>query len=150
MNDKQKIQFKLDELRNQNNIIKRFYHFRSIQNFLYYFDDIESGQLKEKVYSILIEYLDLVKSEPIEDIHQCIILFDEYIRPVGTLYENAFKFMPVISLWVLIFWAIVLSAILYMFNLSMGFYFVIGILFFGYFFYFLKKKWGKRVYGLKW
>lgn len=150
MYSKQDIQFKLNELIHEKGIKERFYHFRSIQNFIYFFDDLESSQLKEKTYLILIEYLDLVKNEPIEDIHQCTALFDEYIKPVGSLYESAFGFMPAISLWVLIFWGIFLFGVLYMFNLSIIFYCIIGILLSGYYFYFLNKKLGKKVYGLEW
>lgn len=150
MYSKQDIQFKLDELIHKKGIKERFYHFRSIQNFIYFFDDLESSQLKEETYLILIEYLVLVKNEPIEDIHKCTTLFDQYIKPVGSLYESVFGFMPAISSWVLIFWGIFLFGVLYMFNLSITFYYIIGILLSGYYFYFLNKKLGKKVYGLKW
>lgn len=150
MYNKQDIQSKLNELINEKCVKKRFYHFRSVQNFIYFFDELENTQLKEKTYLILIEYLSLVKNEPIEDIHQCTMLFDEYIRPVGSLYENACGFMPVIRLWVLIFWGVFLFGILYMFNLSITFYCIIGLILSGYYFYFFKKKLEKKVYGLKW
>lgn len=150
MYNKDDIQTRLNKLIDEKSLIKRFYHFRSIQNFIHFFDELESIQLKEKVYSTLMEYLDIVNKDPIEDIHQCTQLFDQYIRPVGNLYEETFGFMPVMSLWVIIFCCIALFSILYIFNLSLILYFVIGVIVLCYYFYLLKKKMDKKVYGLKW
>ena len=150
MNDKQIIQSKLDQLKDQIDIQKRFYHFRSIQNFIYYFDKLGNCERKEKVSFILNKYLDIVKNEPIEDINQCTLLFDEYIRPVGSLYESALNFMPTVSFRTVMILVIIFYGFFYLFNLPVGFYVFIGIILFGYYFYFLKKKIQKRVYGLKW
>ena len=150
MCNKNDIQLRLNTLMDKKGLIKRFYHFRSIQNFIHFFDDLESVQLKEKVYSTLMEYLDIVNKEPIEDIHQCTELFDQYIRSIGNLYERAFGFAPVLSLWVFVFWSIVLFSVLYIFNLSIILYFIIGIIVLCYYFYLLKKKRDKKVYGFKW
>ena len=146
----QDIQSSLNELILKKNKEERFYHYRSLQNFIHFFDDLGSIQLKKQVYSILIEYLEIVKSEPIEDIHQCTTLFDEYIRPVGHLYEKSLGFMPIMSFWVMAFWFIFLFGIIYVFNLPIISYYIIGILFLGYYFYCLKKRMDKKVYGLKW
>jgi hypothetical protein len=150
MNDKQIIQSKLDELKNQIDIQKRFYHFRSIQNFIYFFDKLKSSERKEKAFFTLNEYLDIVKSEPIEDINQCIFLYTKYIKPIGSLYEDEFNFMPAISFRTVLFLVIIFYGVFYLFNLPVVFYVFIGIILFGYYFYFLKKKLQKRVYGLKW
>ena len=147
---KEEIQNKLDELKNEGGIIKKYYHFRSIGNFIYFFDELGNNQVKEKVYFTIIEYLDLVKDEPIYDINECITVYEEYIKPIGSLYENAFGFMPAISLWVVIFWVACLYGILYLFSASMNFYIIIGIIPSGYYLYFLKKKSERKVYGLKW
>jgi hypothetical protein len=150
MYSRQDIQGRLNELIGKKNITKRFYHFRSIQNFIHFFDDPGSIQLKENVYSILMEYLEIVKKEPIKDIHQCTNLFDEYLRPVGNLYEDVLGFMPIIRFWVIFFWCIFLFGVLYMFNLSIIFYCIIGIIFSSYYLYNFKKRIEKKVYGLKW
>ena len=149
MYNKQDIQDRLNDVMLEEYIQKRFYHFRSIQNFILSFDNLDCNQ-KEKVYLILIEYLDVVKKDPITDLHQCADLFNEYIRPVGQLYENNVDFMPNISSWIIIFWAIVLFGILYMFNLSIVFYLIIGIFLSSYYIYVLKKRKEKKVYGLEW
>ena len=149
MYNKQDIQDRLNEVLLEENIVKRFYHFRSMQNFISSFDKLGSDQ-KQKVYSILIEYLQRIKQEPIQDMHQSTTLFDEYIRPVGNLYERTLGFMPMISSWVIIFWAIVLFSFLYVFNLSIIFYAAIGIFLSSYYIYVLIKKTEKKVYGLKW
>ena len=150
MYNKQDIQKGLNELTQEKNIIKRFYHLRSIQNFIHFFDELENIQLKEKVYSILIEYLEVVKKEPVEDIQHSTALFDEYIRPVGNLYEKTLGFMPMISSWVIIFWCICLFGVVYIFNLSVIFYYIIGLFLSSYYFYILKKRAENKVYGLKW
>ena len=149
MYNKQDIQDRLNEVLLEEDIVKRFYHFRSIQNFISSFDKLGSDQ-KQKVYSTLIEYLQKIKQEPIEDMHQSTTLFDEYIRPVGNLYEKNLGFMPMMSVWVICFWVIVLFGIMFIFRLSIIFYCVIGILLASYYIYLLKKRTEKKVYGLKW
>ncbi len=150
MYNKDDIQNRLERLMQKKNLIKKYYHFHSMQNFIYFFDDLESAQVKGKVYFSLMEYLDIVNKEPIENIHQCTELFDQYIKPVGNLYERTFGFMPVMSLWVIAFWCIALFGILYIFNSPVLVYLVIGIVILCYYFYLLKKKMNKKVYGLKW
>ena len=75
MYNKQDLQDGLDKSIQQKNIIKRFYHLRSIQNFIYFFDKLENTQSKEKVYSILMEYLEIVNKKSVEDIRQSATLF---------------------------------------------------------------------------
>ena len=149
MYNKQDIQDRLNEVMLEEYIQTRFYHFRSIQNFILSFDKLDSKE-KEKVYFNLMEYLDVVKKDPITNMHQCADLFTEYIRPVGSLYENSYGFMPNISWWIIIFWAIFSFGILYVFNLSIIFYIIIGVFFISYYIYILKKRIEKKVYGLGW
>ena len=61
------------------------------------------------------------------DLKQCASLFDEHIRPVETIYERAFGFMPTISLWVIIFWIFFIFGFLYLLNLSIIFYWIAGL-----------------------
>lgn len=150
MYNRSEIENKLKELMNREDIIKRFYHLRSIENFIYFLDVIEDTQLKEKVYLILIEYFDVVKNEPIQDIHHCTKLFDEYIRPIGSVYEENVGFMPMIHAWVIIFWGVLLFVILYMFSLPLVFYYLIGGGLLFYYGYVFKKRLQQKVYGFKW
>lgn len=150
MDHKQSLQKGLDDLKIAKNITKRFYHFHSIENFIYHFDDLENIQIKERIYLILSEYLERVKEHPIENLQECTSLFDDYIRPVGNLYERTFGFMPMINNWVIIFWTILIFGFVYAFNLSIIFYWIIGVLFFSYYFYIRKKRIEKKVYGLEW
>jgi hypothetical protein len=131
------------------NINKKFYHFHSIENFIYHIDNLESP-VKERTYLILDEYLERIKKYPIENLQECTSLFDDYIRPVGSLYEKTFGFMPMISTWVIIFWAVLLFGFLYAFNFSVIFYWIVGIPLVAYYFYITKKRVNKKVYGLEW
>ena len=77
-------------------------------------------------------------------------MFDNYIRPVGNYYESAFGFMPMISIWVILFWTILVFGLIYVFNLPLIFYSIVGVLFLGYYMYIRKKRIDKKVYGLEW
>ena len=111
---------------------------------------MDNIQLKEKLYLILTEYLERVREEPIRDLKECASLFDEFIRPVGSVYERAFGFMPTISLWVIIFWIFFIFGFLYLLNLSIIFYWIAGLPLLIYYFYIRKKRIEKKVYGLEW
>lgn len=147
---KENLQNKFNDLKLARDSNQKFYHFRSIENFIYHFDDVGSLELKEKIYSILMEYLQKVIEDPIENLEECTSLFDDYIRPVGNLYERALGFMPMIRIWVIIFWVIPLMIIVYALNLSIIFYGIIGVLFLSYYFYIRKKRIEKKIYGLEW
>lgn len=150
MYNKQNLQNKLNAINDLENINKKYYHLRSIGNFIYHFDDLGNIELKEKVYLILLEYLEIVKENPIENLQECTALFDDYIRPVGDFFEHSSGFMPMISNWVIIYWIIFFCLLFFAFNLSIIFYAVIGALFLSYYFYIRKKKAENRIYGLGW
>lgn len=150
INHKESLEEKLNEVMGQPFIKRKYYHHRSIENFIHFFNKVSSVQEREKIFFILNEYLDAVKQEPVEDASASLDLFNEYIRPIGKIYEEDFDFMPMINLWVICFWIAVAFLAIYTFNLSFIFYLITGIPLLAYYLFVLKKRISKKVYGCMW
>lgn len=138
---------KMLQLRESGFVNQRFYHLQSTANFIAFIDKLKSKSERERVYHLLNNYLDLVQQEPVENAAMSMDLFNEFIRPVGRIYEVEFDFMPMINLWVIFFWIIICFSILYILNLSIIFYCIVGVLLIVYYIYVLKKRIDKKVYG---
>lgn len=126
---------------------ERFYHLKSLTNFIAFIDKLNNASERERVYLLLSNYLDVVQQEPVEDVTMSMELFNEFIRPVGRLYEDEFAFMPMINLWVICFWMIVCFSVLYILNLSIIVYCIVGLPLLVYYGYVFKKRIDKKVYG---
>jgi len=79
---------KMLQLRESRVVNQRFYHLQSTANFIAFFDKLNNISERERVYLLLNNYLDVVKQEPVEDAAMSMELFNEFIRPVGWLYED--------------------------------------------------------------
>ena len=148
-NLKETLEIELDEVLQQPLNKKKYYHYRSIDNFLFYLDQIENKDEKEKIFSILYEYLEILKTTII-DRGESITLFNKYIRPVGKFYEKSFHFMPVFGVLAAGFWILLFSLIQYMFKLTPLFYLFTVLPILLYYLYCLRKTLDKKVYGLMW
>lgn len=138
---------KMLQLRESRVVNQRFYHLQSTANFIAFFDKLNNISERERVYLLLNNYLDVVKQEPVEDAAMSLELFNEFIRPVGWLYEDEFGFLPMINLWVICFWIFICFSILYILNLSIIIYCIVGVPLLVYYSYVLKKRVDKKVYG---
>lgn len=138
---------KLLRLREGGLVNERFYHVQSTANFISFIDKLNNTNERERVYLLLNNYLDVVQQEPVEDAAMSMELFNEFIRPVGRLYEDEFAFMPMINLWVICFWIVVCFSILYIMNLSLIIYCIFGFPLMVYYSYVFKKRMDKKVYG---
>ena len=88
---------KMLQLRESGLVNQQFYHLQSTANFIAFIDKLKSKSERERVYHILNNYLDVVQQEPVENAAMSMELFNEFIRPVGRIYEVEFDFMPMIN-----------------------------------------------------
>lgn len=138
---------KVLRLREGGLVNERFYHLKSTANFIAFIDKLNSASERERVCLLLSSYLDVVQQEPVEDAAMSMELFNEFIRPVGRLYEDEFGFMPMINLWVICFWVVVCFSVLYILNLPIIVYCLVGLTLLVYYGYVFKKRIDKKVYG---
>lgn len=148
-NLKEILEIKLDEVLQRSHNKKKYYHYRSIHNFLFYLDQIKKQQEKEKIFSILNEYLELLKIGVVNR-EESVTLFNQYIRKVGKFYEDNFQFMPAFGIFTTIFWSLFFSLIQYLFQLTLLFYLFTALPILLYYLYNLKKRINHKVYGLMW
>jgi hypothetical protein len=128
----------------------KYYHYRSVNNFIFHLNNIKNETDKEKIYLLINEYLDIIKNEPNPDRNVAINFFENYVRPVGKYYEDDFNFVPMFSLWIASFWIITFLFIEYIFNLPFVVMFMTGFLIFIYYIYILVKRMNNKVYGFMW
>jgi hypothetical protein len=106
------IKFQIENLKN--NISKsnrKFYHFRSVSNFLFYFDKVNNKEDRDFITEKLNGFLIYIGNNNVENVHQSLTLFNEYLKPIGELFEKIFHFFVMIEPWIL--------------NIGIGFVFII-------------------------
>jgi hypothetical protein len=79
-------------LKTMNLANRRFYHLKSIRNFLRHFNEINNYHEKTYVYNLLNEFLDIVIKDGISNYAECRDLSIKYISPVGRLYARKLRF----------------------------------------------------------
>ena len=128
----------------------RFYHMRSIRNFIFHFNEIKSPNDKLYVFNYIDGYLDFVIENGIYDIHECRDLFIKYIYPVGKFYMRNLKFSGFIKWYVIVLYILIMYAILTFFSAGI----VFMILGYGIISFFtiemVVKVLQKRIYGFSW
>ena len=147
---KENIDNKLSELINREGIIHKYYHFKSVQNFIYHLNKLNDKDIVIKVCIILNEYLDSVKDAPITDRMISLELFEEFIRPVGNIYERNAGFMPMLRSWVVFFWIVFFFLILYVFSVPPVFFSLVATSVVIYYIYIIRKRIDHKVYGFMW
>jgi hypothetical protein len=146
MDNKSDLQRKLNDLIAQDICSEKYCHLKSVSNFIYSYDKINATE-KERVFLLLDNYLEIIKEQPAFDATSSLELFNEFIRPIGVLYQETLSFMPMINLWVVGFWLFVLFIGLYIFHVPIVGYFIAGIPIFSYYMYVFIKRVNKKVYG---
>lgn len=128
---------------------KKYYHFRSVSNFLLYLDMLTNE--KEKYFSLekLNNYFSYIENNEIDDVHESLALFNNFLKPIGELFEKRFGFFVMIKPWIMNFWIIVFLLIFWYIQNTFLFIFFLLILslFFFYLGFKIKKK---KVYAFMW
>lgn len=128
----------------------RFYHMRSIRNFIFHFNEIKSPNDKVYVFNYMDAYLDDVIENGIYNINECKDLFNKYLYPVGKFYMQKLKFAIFLKWYVIALCILSMYAILTFF--STGIFFTIlgyGIILF-FIVEMVVKILQKRIYGFSW
>jgi len=129
---------------------KRFYHIKSVENFIFHFDETSQTLEKENIFNLLKNYLDHINENDISDIIECREKFEKFIYPVGKYFEKNCKFIIFVKLYISIFYLAVICSVLYFFNSNVYFYLcaiAAVLIFYGY--TYLKIR-NKRIYGFSW
>jgi len=124
---------------------KKYYHFRSIDNFIYH---INNKKLSNKKFVInkLLEFIEFLE---INTIHDSLIIFNNFLKPVGDLYEKNLNFFIMARPWILNIWICILGAFFLMLknNVYVNFFVLVLFLFCIYLAY---KVYKKKVYAFMW
>ena len=148
-NEMSSLNLRLDELRNRiASNKKKYYHLRSISNFIYH---INSQKLIDRKFVLdkLREFMDFLESNQIDDIHDSLIVFNTFLRPIGELYERDLGFFVMIKPWILNIWVLFFLLVVSFFDKKIYFlYFFILLSIFA--IYMARKIYGRKVYAFMW
>lgn len=74
-------EIKLNELNKIGSQYRRFYHVKSMMNFLKYYKDITNKSGQQKAYDLINAYFDEIEKNPIFDFNRAQFIFTKYISP---------------------------------------------------------------------
>ncbi len=143
---KNKYVYFLKETPNRN----KFYHLKSIENFMLSFDEFGSMHTKYEAANILNEYFDYVIANEISNEKDCKYLFFTFIEPIGNIYKRDLGFSFLFTTPTIIIYFI--PTIFLMIYLKFPFYLTLSIATVGIFLFIkvLKKRESKKVFGYSW
>jgi hypothetical protein len=78
---------------------KKYYHLKSIENFLYNFDKLSDEESKQYVKDLLAECIDYYQCHSISNVFESLDIFQKYLKPVGQVYERQLNFSITIKPW---------------------------------------------------
>lgn len=81
------------------------FHLKSVKNFITYLNEINDITLKTKIATDLYSYLDLLETNSYSR-DDSKVLFEQYIYPIGKIYERTLNFSIKIKLWIMLGWII--------------------------------------------
>lgn len=105
---------KFNEVYKARAVDRRYYHFRSVRNFIKYYDELNEGKKKREVYEALIEYLDYIAEHDISDRNSSYDLYKHYLHPIGWYYVKRFGFTTIARFDVMLLIASIPSIIIYL------------------------------------
>ncbi|MBX2924513.1 MAG: hypothetical protein KF746_20095 [Chitinophagaceae bacterium] len=149
--DKNKLLELLTEIKSTN-ADNRYFHLRSVENFLIHLDSFKDRTKKKRIIKYLGEYLTIIKSigekEEIITADCSRDLFHKYIYPVANLYSIYARFVHYPKFYVIVIWFGFFSLFIYLLGLSISFQATLVGLFIIYYLFIQHKKIKKCVYGL--
>lgn len=128
---------------------KKYYHFRSVSNFLFYTEMLNNKEDKAFVVEKLNGFTTYIENNRIDNVHDSLAMFKEYLKPIGEFYEKEFGFFVMIKPWILNIWIILFLIVFWV--LQNRFYFIIFLIPVTLFcFYLAVKVYKKKVYAFMW
>lgn len=128
----------------------KYYHYRTIKNYIYYLDKFYTEENREKIFEQINEYLDVLKNEPNPDRKAAIEYFNKYVKPISIYYAESFSFVSMIDFRIALFYMFglfLLERFLQFSNIAI----IISMSLIGvYLLFIFYKKMKKKVYGFMW
>jgi hypothetical protein len=70
----------------------KWYHLKSVYNFIQHFHEIENKELQQKVSSLLLHYLDYISENDVNSYDDAKMLFTDFLYPIGIIYKKHARF----------------------------------------------------------
>ena len=130
---------------------KRFYHLRSVENFIYHIDKIHSQSEREKMYDLLMTYFEASNQySHYITIEDSLVLFNKYLKPIGKYYSDNHGFWIFVKPWIIIVWIMIFFISMILFNVDRIVYVFFVLILSIYLCYIAKKFIQKKVYSFLW
>lgn len=128
---------------------KKYYHFRSVFNFIHHISLLSNVDSQDFVVEKLSGFVNYIESNKIDDVYDSLKLYNKYIKPIGELYELELGFFIMIKPWILNISILFLVILLYLINNI--FFSVLSLCLLSIFcFYLGNKVYKKKVYSFMW
>lgn len=129
---------------------QKFYHLNSIDCFLVNFYLIKDEEQKRKVLESLTECVNYYQNFKVDSISQSLKIFNEYLKPVGIIYEKEAGFWVLIKSWILFLYITIANFSIYFLS-NKNIYFIIANSILLLFCAYLAKKYNsKKLYAFMW
>jgi len=87
------------------------FHLKSVGNFINNINGLPNENMKEEVADKLTLYLLFLKETSYSDLDKIhsLDLFEEYVHPIGTVYQNFLGFGIKSKLWIVLIWLVMIN-----------------------------------------
>ena len=106
----------------------KWYHLKSVYNFIQHFNEIDNKASQEKVASLLLHYLDYISENYVDSYEDAKKLFTNFIYPVGLIYKKHARFIYLLRPQSIFIYLIFLNVLLLVFRASNYFYLSLNII----------------------
>lgn len=93
---------------------RKYYHFRSIYNFLFHIHNLNDVYEQDLVIKNINEFILSVEKEKIDNIQDSLAAFNKFIKPIGEIYERKLDFFVMIKPWILTIWIVFTFLLVYL------------------------------------
>jgi len=128
----------------------RFYHLKSISNFIEHFDEISDEKSKNNVLELLYNYINHIAYNNVNSNKECQRLFYEYINPIGMVYKKYCDFSYFIRPQSIFFYQIIFNLLIFLIKLELTVIVIINLAITGLIFFMYKKGKSTKVYSVNW
>ena len=128
----------------------RFYHLKSVANFIEHFNEISDENSQRKVLDLLDKYTTYIEYNNVNTKKECQRLFYEYINPVGIIYKKCCDFTYFTRPQSVFFYQIIINLIISLLKPGLTVLIIINIAFIGLIFLMYKKGKSTKVYSVNW
>lgn len=88
---------------------RRYYHAKSIRNFIFHYKDLRNLADRERIYYLINSYFEFCSSNVISNIYDSLKVYNDFIKPIGEYYCDHLGFIVFVKPWIMIFnWCVLL------------------------------------------